>query len=152
MIYDDYFDVDSEFFIEYMKIIQENYNRPRTRCEGRQLHHIIPRSFFKKIGKDVDNSKDNLISLSQAEHWLCHWLIYQCAKKGFRSLAFCAIKNMTNPILKGIYTIEDARTISKYAGYARNEISEKARITKAKKKRKRGVDDMMKDIWKDLPL
>ena len=59
---------------------------------------------------------------------------------------------MTNPILKGIYTIEDARTISKYAGYARNEISEKARITKAKKKRKRGVDDMMKDIWKDLPL
>lgn len=24
MIYDDYFDVDSEFFIEYMKIIQED--------------------------------------------------------------------------------------------------------------------------------
>lgn len=148
---EDYFDTQSEYFKEYMKIVDENQHYPKTRTQKRQLHHIVPKSFFKKRGQEVDNTKENLISLSQADHWLCHWLIYQCALTGLRGLAFAAIKQMTQPILKGIYTIEDARVISKYAGYARNEISEKARITKAKKKRKRGVESMMKDLWANLP-
>lgn len=148
---EDYFDVESEYFKEYMKIVQDNCDKPRTRTSGRQLHHIIPKSFFKKKGEEVDNSKENLISLSQAEHWLCHWLIYQCALTGLRGLAFAAIKQMTQPILKGIYTIEDARIISRFAGYARQEISDKAAITKSKKKRKRGVESMMKDLWANLP-
>lgn len=151
MNFEAYFDVESEYFKEYMRIVQGNCDKPRTRCSGRQLHHVVPKSFFKKLGREVDNSKDNLISLSQSDHWLCHWLIYQCAKTGFRGVAYCAVKNMTNPILKGIYTIEDARIISRFAGYARQEISDKAAITKSKKKRKRGVESMMKDLWKDLP-
>lgn len=151
MSYENYFDTDSEFFREYLRIIKKNNDLPKVRTTGRQLHHIIPRSFFNKREREVDNSSDNLVSLSQSEHWLCHWLIWHCALTGLRGVAYAAISQMTRPILHGIYTIDDARAVSRFAGYARQEISDKSLIIKKKKRKKRGVDDMIKDLWANLP-
>lgn len=151
MNYEYYFDVNSEFFREYMKIIQKNSDLPKIRTTGRQLHHIIPRSFFKKRCENVDNTENNIVSLSQSEHWLSHWLIWHCALTGLRGVAYVAISQMTRPILQGIYTIGDAVTVSRFAGYARQEISDKSLIIK-KKKRKKSVDDMVKDLWMNLPI
>ena len=152
MEYANYFDTESEFFKEYMRIVEKNNDIPKVRTTGRQLHHIIPRSFFNKREREVDNSSDNLVSLSQSEHWLCHWLIWHCALTGLKGVAYAAISQMTRPILQGIYTIDDAVTVSQFAGYARQEISDKSLIVKKKKRKKRGgVDEMMKDLWANLP-
>ena len=151
MEYANYFDTESEFFKEYLKIIKKNIDIPKVRTTGRQLHHIIPRSFFKKRGENVDNTDNNIVSLSQSEHWLSHWLIWHCALTGLKGVAYAAISTMTKPILQGIYTIEDAQTVSRVAGYARQEISDKSLITKKKKRKKRGVDEMIKDLWINLP-
>lgn len=151
MEYANYFDTESEFFKEYMRIVKKNSDLPKVRTTGRQLHHIVPRSFFKKKGEDVNNSENNIVSLSQSEHWLCHWLIWHCALTGLRGVAYAAISTMTKPILQGIYTLEDAQTVSRFAGYARQEISDKSLIVKRKKRKKRGVDDMIKDLWANLP-
>lgn len=152
MEYANYFDTESEFFKEYMRIVEKNNDIPKVRTTGRQLHHIIPRSFFIKREREVDNSSDNLVSLSQSEHWLSHWLIWHCALTGLKGVAYAAISQMTRPILQGIYTIADAQTVSRFAGYARQEISDKSLIVKKKKRKKRGgVDEMMKDLWANLP-
>lgn len=151
MLYEKYFDTESEFFKEYMRIVEKNSNIPKVRTTGRQLHHIIPRSFFKKRYENVDNTENNIVSLSQSEHWLCHWLIWHCALTGLRGVAYAAISQMTRPILHGIYTIDDARAVSRFAGYARQEISDKSLIIKNRKRKKRGVDEMMKDLWANLP-
>lgn len=151
MEYANYFDTESEFFKEYMRIVKKNSDQPKVRTTGRQLHHIVPRSFFAKRGENVYNSENNIVSLSQSEHWLSHWLIWHCALTGLRGVAYAAIAQMTRPILQGIYTIDDAVTVSRFAGYARQEISDKSLITKKKKRKKRGVDEMIKDLWANLP-
>lgn len=152
MEYGNYFNVESEFFEEYMRIIEKNRDQPKKRTSGRQLHHIIPRSFFKRRGENVDNTENNIVSLSQSEHWLSHWLIWQCALAGLRGVAYLSISQMTRPILNGIYTFEDAREVSVFAGYARQEISDKSLIIKKKKRKKRGgIDEMIKDLWTNLP-
>lgn len=90
------------YFMDYLKI----YNRiiANAKLEGRkklpkdhsdyvyyESHHIIP----KCLGGD--NEKFNLVLLTAREHFLCHWLLYECNKGNYKlALAFflmCNIKD-----------------------------------------------------------
>lgn len=67
----------NQHFVAMMNIINNaRLNPPK---EGHK-HHIIPRCWFKMKGKEIDNSKDNLVLLTYDDHIKVHKLTYLCAK------------------------------------------------------------------------
>ena len=45
-----------------------------------EVHHIIPRSYFKKYNYQVNNESENLVALEPKYHLIIHWYAYMCAK------------------------------------------------------------------------
>ena len=85
------FDTASEYWQRVLDIFAANETYPQKKTKGRELHHKFPRSFSKKLGEDVDNTEENLISLSPADHFRVHYYYYLLANKGYRqpmALAF----------------------------------------------------------------
>lgn len=76
------FNQNSKYYIEMMNIILNAKNNPP---EKGQLHHIVPRCWFKHYNMEVDNSISNTVLLSFEDHAKVHKLAYKCAKeKWFR--------------------------------------------------------------------
>ena len=65
----------NEWFEKMMEII-----RNPEKKETNELHHIIPRSFFKKSGYTVVD-KGNLVNLSAEQHLNIHLYAAKCAKE-----------------------------------------------------------------------
>ena len=57
------FDTDNPLWQRVLEIYNANEKYPKKVVSNRNLHHKFPRSFSKKLEEDVDNDKDNLISL-----------------------------------------------------------------------------------------
>lgn len=87
--WDLYFDTSSEYWEKVQKIYKDNDSYPKIVVKNRNLHHKFPKSFSKKDGVEVDNDKDNLVSLSESDHFLVHYYLWKCSLKGCsRSMAF----------------------------------------------------------------
>ena len=71
---------DNEYFDQYCDTIINNLNRKRERLRT-QLHHIIPRSYFKQKNLEIDNSSNNLVNLLYVDHVKCHCYLSLCAKE-----------------------------------------------------------------------
>lgn len=94
------FETDNEYWKRVMDIFERNEQYPKKIVKGRNLHHKFPRSFSKKFGEEVDNDKDNLISLSLADHFLVHYYYYKLAKKGYRQSMATAFTFMAKKSIK----------------------------------------------------
>ena len=83
------FNQNSKYYREMMNIILKAKNNPP---EKGQVHHIIPKCWFKHYNMVVDNSISNTVLLTYEDHKLVHNLAYKCAKeKWFRSkMAYAA--------------------------------------------------------------
>ena len=85
------FDTENELWQRVLNIFAANEPYSKKVTKGRELHHKFPKSFSKKLGEEVDNDEDNLISLTPADHFRVHYYYYMLAKKGYRqpmALAF----------------------------------------------------------------
>lgn len=98
--WENYFDTDSEYWEKVQKIYKENDSYPKVVVKNRNLHHKFPRSFSKKDGVEIDNDKDNLVSLSLASHFLVHYYLWKCCKKGYRNLMALAFQYMRKKAIK----------------------------------------------------
>ena len=96
----EYFDTSSEYWKKVQKIYEENESFPKIVVKDRNLHHKFPRSFSKKDGVGVDNDEDNLISLSLASHFLVHYYLWKCCKKGYRGMMALAFTLMRKSAVK----------------------------------------------------
>ena len=94
------FETDNEYWKRVLDIFERNEQYPKKIVKGRNLHHKFPRSFSKKLGEEVDNDKDNLISLSLADHFLVHYYYYKLAKKGYRQPMATAFTFMAKKSIK----------------------------------------------------
>ena len=94
------FETDNEYWKRVLDIFERNEQYPKKIVKGRNLHHKFPRSFSKKFGEEVDNDKDNLISLSLADHFLVHYYYYKLAKKGYRQSMATAFIFMAKKFIK----------------------------------------------------
>ena len=65
----------NQHFVAMMNVI--NAARLNPPAKGHN-HHIIPKCWFKLKGLPVDNSKDNLVLLTEAEHMKIHKLASMC--------------------------------------------------------------------------
>ena len=64
----------NEYLDEYINLVLSN----NITVGYTEKHHILQRNYFKKSGLPVDNSPDNLITLSYCDHCKAHWLLYFC--------------------------------------------------------------------------
>lgn len=95
-----FFETDNEYWQKVLDIFAKNEKYEKKIVSNRNLHHKFPRSFSKKLGEQVDNDKDNLISLSLADHFLVHYYYYLLAKKGFKQAMATAFTFMAKKGLK----------------------------------------------------
>lgn len=70
-----YLDTNCEAYRQYVQLINENKDATLKPTKERQVHHIIPRSFFKRDKLEVDNSKENKVSLRIKDHYIAHFLL-----------------------------------------------------------------------------
>ena len=106
------FETSDPLWQRVLSIFEKNEKYEKKVVKNRNLHHKFPRSFSKLLGENVDNDKDNLISLSLADHFLIHYYYYLLAKKGFRQRMAVAFTFMAKKSLKYI-TPETAESIAK---------------------------------------
>ena len=57
----------------YDSIIKRAKKRKLPKNKYVEVHHVIPKSFFKSV--KIANQKNNLVKLLPEEHWLCHLLL-----------------------------------------------------------------------------
>lgn len=100
--WDKYFDTTSEYWQKIQKIYEENDHYPKVVVRGRNLHHKFMRSFSKLENTEIDNDKENLVSLDLADHYLVHYYLWKCTKTGFRNKTGLAFRFMNKSMQKYI--------------------------------------------------
>ena len=110
--FDKYFDTSSEYWQKVQKIYDENDKFPKKVVHGRNLHHKFLRSFSRLEGTEIDNDKDNLVSLSEGDHFLAHYYLWKCTRKGFRRQTGLPVRFMYKKAAKYL-TDEIAEIIAK---------------------------------------
>ena len=93
------FDINSEYFEKMINILENAKSRPLIKEVGYELHHKIPRSFFKKTKKIVID-KNNLYKLTYSEHFMVHYFAYKCATKLMKSSMSLAMIQMKRVCVK----------------------------------------------------
>ena len=106
------FDTENPLWIRVLEIFEKNEKYEKKVVSNRNLHHKFPRSFSKKMGEPVDNDKDNLISLTLADHFLVHYYYYILARKGYRQPMATAFTFMAKKGIK-FMTPETAEAMAK---------------------------------------
>lgn len=117
------FETDNEYWKRVLEIFANNEKYPKKKVTGRHLHHKFPRSFSKKLNQDVDNDKDNLISLSPSDHFKVHYYYYILAKKGYRQAMALAFHLMVRTISKQMSPETMEECAADYDRLAREAVS-----------------------------
>lgn len=107
-----YFDTTSECWAKLQALYAANEQYPKKVIKGRNLHHKLLRSWSKKDKEHQDDDDDNLVSLSEGDHFLAHFYIWKSANKGYRASAALAVRLMYRKSLKYI-TADIAEDIAK---------------------------------------
>lgn len=117
----------NQHFVAMMNVI--NAARLNSPAKGHR-HHIIPRCWFKMKGLPVDNSKDNIVLLTEDDHIKVHKLAMLCSVDSvMRSKQAFAVKRLLKGNFSGMHHTEDSkRKMSKNNGMhdpnTRRKISE----------------------------
>ena len=97
--------IENEWFYQMLKIIKDN---KKKNFEGyiTEIHHIIPKCWFKNNGLPVDNSEDNLVTLKLEDHWEIHKLMSKCSIGNFKKQMIGAMYIIGKRLNKNISTEE----------------------------------------------
>lgn len=148
-----YLDTDSEYWAKLQELYKANEHYSKKVIKGRNLHHKFLRSWSKKDKEDIDNSDDNLVSLSEGDHFLAHFYIWKSANKGYRASAAMAVRLMYRKSLKYI-TAEIAEDIAKvwenkeynHSIETKRKLSEAMKGKKLSEEHKRKLSEVMKGM------
>lgn len=66
---------ENEFKQEYIVFIESRKERDKNSLINLHKHHIKPRHYYVDINEEIDNSEDNLISLTPSEHAYAHYIL-----------------------------------------------------------------------------
>jgi transposase len=68
--------IDNEYLDEYIFLVS-NHSVEKSVFKT-QCHHILPKTYFRNLGIDVDDSENNLVELLFSDHVKAHWLLQKC--------------------------------------------------------------------------
>ena len=69
---------DNEYLDKYVALVLNNKDRMYVKHKT-NLHHIIPKYYFKYKNICIDNSKENLVNLLYKDHILAHFYLAKCS-------------------------------------------------------------------------
>lgn len=92
--YNQVFHTDRPEWQDVLNIFYQNEQFPKKRVRGRAYHHKFPRAFSRMLNEPIDNSPDNIVSLSFAQHLIIHYYYYILAKKPYKYRMALAFKYM----------------------------------------------------------
>lgn len=86
---------ENKFFDLYLDLIWENKNTLREKFKT-ERHHIIPKFYYKQQGVELDNSENNLVNLSYADHIKAHLYLLLAVESIYQRFAsFAAHRTLT---------------------------------------------------------
>ena len=86
--------VDNEWLDKYCELINNNYNTESIKFKT-QIHHIIPRYYYKSINESINNNSDNLVNLFHKDHVLAHYYLSLCSfSEEFQACNIWSIKHV----------------------------------------------------------
>lgn len=101
----------NQHFIAMMNVINAAKLNPPTKGHK---HHIIPKCWFKLKGIAIDNSDDNIVLLTEADHVKVHKLAILCSKDDImRSKQAFAVKRLLKGNFSGMKHTEETKAIIK---------------------------------------
>lgn len=95
---------NSIYYQLLIDIYDTNESIPIKSEPERELHHKVPRFYFKMNNMEIDDSDSNLVSLSKEDHFLAHYYIWRGANEKYCGKAAAPINFMLRFITKGIST------------------------------------------------
>ena len=69
--------VDNEYLDMYVDLIYKNKDTSYVR-NATNNHHIIPKSYYKRLKKPINNSSENIVTVLFKDHVLAHYYLYLC--------------------------------------------------------------------------
>lgn len=69
--------MDNGYLEKYLDLVCKDEADISKGCER---HHILPRSYFRELKQDIDNSLENLVLLKYRDHCLAHWYLFKCTQ------------------------------------------------------------------------
>lgn len=101
LLLEDVYDIESEYYKLMTDIIKLNCDFPKKVIKDRELHHIIMKNMYKTENLGVDNTDNNLVSLSKEDHFLIHYYSYKCCKQPYKRSTARAVYLMRKRCLVG---------------------------------------------------
>ena len=95
-----YVDTESPLYDKLLRLYDENKDFPLENTKGRNIHHIVLRSWSRIDGEETDNTEENLVSLTAADHILAHFYIWKISKSPYRRSAASAWYFMSRTLIK----------------------------------------------------
>lgn len=95
-----YVDTESPLYDKLLRLYDENKDFPLENTKGRNVHHIVLRSWSRIDGEETDNTEENLVSLTAADHILAHFYIWKISKSPYRRSAASAWHFMSRNLIK----------------------------------------------------
>ena len=90
------FIIDNEYLDRYCCLVHLNKDTIKELYKT-QIHHIIPKCFYRIRNIKCDDTQDNLVNLSYKDHVLAHYYLSMCSNNSeFRYLNLCALKYCLN--------------------------------------------------------
>lgn len=74
--------IDNEYLKKYSLLVERNTRTKRFPTKTHK-HHIVPKSWFKLMSIDCDNTLSNLVNLPVREHILAHYYLCLCTADPF---------------------------------------------------------------------
>ena len=100
--------LDNEYLDKYVNLIYNNLHTKKETAKT-QRHHILPKCYFKFIGKPCDNTKGNLVNLLYIDHARAHFYLSMClSNKALAGQNALVLKYILNQVHQKQYTsVED---------------------------------------------
>ena len=95
-----YVDTESPLYDKLLRLYDENKDFPLENTKGRNIHHIVLRSWSRIDEEGIDNTEENLVSLTAADHILAHFYIWKISKSPYRRSAASAWYFMSRNLIK----------------------------------------------------
>lgn len=87
--------VDNEYLLKYAQLVGTR-RIAGNRHTLTNKHHIVPRSWYKLMCKEVDNSRANLITLTYREHVMAHYYLCLCTRDNLKYANELALVGLVN--------------------------------------------------------
>jgi hypothetical protein len=140
-----YFD-KNEYFEKYIELL----HTPQISDLPLHKHHIIPRVYFRLLNLTVDNSDENTVMLTPANHAIAHYYLALCSKGELKyRLRACFIRMTGNKRFCETLDLASLEKLNELKTEFSRQRSEKARGTKLTADQKQKISKASKLRWED---